>query len=264
MRDAAGAAAAERAAQSLRSRLDLWPLDCAAAGVDANRTMRASEALHEAAAQVLEEAFASWRPQLCVGFGDRSQSMTRRWPGLPTYNSPALTPRHPAREAKTIMKRVALLVARLAVGSLSVALSAWQQAPGAAPSRWSSRSRSSRTTCSSCRGGGGNTAVFVTANGVTVVDTKNPGWGQPILDKIKELTDQAGHDDHQHAHARRPRERQRRVSRHRRHRHAREHEEPTWRRWKPVTGWPAGAAAAEHLQGEQRAGACRSGRSRTG
>jgi len=25
-------------------------------------------------------------------------------------------------------------------------------------------------------------------NGVTVVDTKNPGWGQPILDKIKELT----------------------------------------------------------------------------
>ena len=26
------------------------------------------------------------------------------------------------------------------------------------------------------------------ADGVTVVDTKNPGWGQPILDKIKELT----------------------------------------------------------------------------
>jgi len=39
------------------------------------------------------------------------------------------------------------------------------------------------------RGGGGNTAVFVQARGVTVVDTKNPGWGQPILDKIKELTD---------------------------------------------------------------------------
>jgi glyoxylase-like metal-dependent hydrolase (beta-lactamase superfamily II) len=37
-------------------------------------------------------------------------------------------------------------------------------------------------------GGGGNTAVFVMANGVAVVDTKNPGWGQPILDKIKELT----------------------------------------------------------------------------
>ena len=38
------------------------------------------------------------------------------------------------------------------------------------------------------KGGGGNTAVFVTADGVTVVDAKNPGWGQPILDKIKELT----------------------------------------------------------------------------
>ena len=38
------------------------------------------------------------------------------------------------------------------------------------------------------RGGGGNTAVFVGADGVTVVDAKNPGWGKPILDKIKELT----------------------------------------------------------------------------
>src|SRR5438034_5030186 len=37
-------------------------------------------------------------------------------------------------------------------------------------------------------GGGGNTAVFVQGNGVVVVDAKNPGWGQPILDKIKELT----------------------------------------------------------------------------
>jgi cyclase len=38
-------------------------------------------------------------------------------------------------------------------------------------------------------GGGGNTAVFITANGVVVVDTKNPGWGQPLLDKIKTITD---------------------------------------------------------------------------
>jgi glyoxylase-like metal-dependent hydrolase (beta-lactamase superfamily II) len=38
------------------------------------------------------------------------------------------------------------------------------------------------------KGGGGNTAVFVMANGVAVVDAKNPGWGQPILDKIKGLT----------------------------------------------------------------------------
>jgi hypothetical protein len=29
--------------------------------------------------------------------------------------------------------------------------------------------------------GGGNTGVFVMTPGVAVVDTKNPGWGQPIL-----------------------------------------------------------------------------------
>jgi glyoxylase-like metal-dependent hydrolase (beta-lactamase superfamily II) len=38
-------------------------------------------------------------------------------------------------------------------------------------------------------GGGGNTAVFITASGVVVVDTKFPGWGRPILDKIRTLTD---------------------------------------------------------------------------
>jgi glyoxylase-like metal-dependent hydrolase (beta-lactamase superfamily II) len=38
------------------------------------------------------------------------------------------------------------------------------------------------------KGGGGNTAVFVRSDGVVVVDAKNPGWGKPILDKIKELT----------------------------------------------------------------------------
>jgi cyclase len=39
------------------------------------------------------------------------------------------------------------------------------------------------------RGGGGNSAVFITSNGVVVVDTKNPGWGQPLLDRIKTVTD---------------------------------------------------------------------------
>jgi len=38
------------------------------------------------------------------------------------------------------------------------------------------------------KGGGGNSAVFIMADGVTVVDTKNPGWGQPLLDKIKSVT----------------------------------------------------------------------------
>ena len=38
------------------------------------------------------------------------------------------------------------------------------------------------------KGGGGNTAAFLTASGVVIVDTKIPGWGQPIIDKVKELT----------------------------------------------------------------------------
>ena len=38
-------------------------------------------------------------------------------------------------------------------------------------------------------GGGGNTAAFITQTGVVVVDTKNPGWGPAILEKIKGVTD---------------------------------------------------------------------------
>jgi glyoxylase-like metal-dependent hydrolase (beta-lactamase superfamily II) len=38
-------------------------------------------------------------------------------------------------------------------------------------------------------GGGGNTAVLVTEAGVVVVDTKLPGWGQAILDKIRTVTE---------------------------------------------------------------------------
>ena len=38
-------------------------------------------------------------------------------------------------------------------------------------------------------GGGGNTAALVTDGGVVVVDTKNPGWGSAILDKIRTVTD---------------------------------------------------------------------------
>lgn len=39
------------------------------------------------------------------------------------------------------------------------------------------------------RGGGGNTAVFIMANGVALVDTKIAGWGQPIIERVRELTD---------------------------------------------------------------------------
>jgi cyclase len=39
------------------------------------------------------------------------------------------------------------------------------------------------------RNGGGNTAVFITEKGVVLVDTKNPGWGPRILDKVRSLTE---------------------------------------------------------------------------
>ena len=72
-------------------------------------------------------------------------------------------------------------------GRSVVGASAAYQAPAAGAE--GRRSREAEGQPLLLKGGGGNTAVFVAANGVVVVDTKNPGWGQPILDKIKELTD---------------------------------------------------------------------------
>src|SRR4029077_3911265 len=40
-------------------------------------------------------------------------------------------------------------------------------------------------------GQGGNTAAFVTANGVVIVDTKLANNGQAILDEVKKVTDKS-------------------------------------------------------------------------
>jgi glyoxylase-like metal-dependent hydrolase (beta-lactamase superfamily II) len=77
-----------------------------------------------------------------------------------------------------------LLGTLIAIGTLSLGLRAYQQPPGPKVIEV----EKVRDNLYMLKGGGGNTAVFVGANGVTVVDAKNPGWGQPILDKIKELT----------------------------------------------------------------------------
>jgi len=82
------------------------------------------------------------------------------------------------------MRRLMVLVVLLAVGSLTLAVAAYQQPP--APKVVEVEKLKDNLFV--LKGGGGNTAVFVGANGVVVVDTKNPGWGQPILDKIKGLT----------------------------------------------------------------------------
>jgi cyclase len=85
------------------------------------------------------------------------------------------------------MRRAMVLAALLAVGGLSVGVAAFQQAAANAPKVI--EVDKIKDNLYVLKGGGGNTAVFVQASGVTVVDAKNPGWGQPILEKIKTLTD---------------------------------------------------------------------------
>ena len=83
------------------------------------------------------------------------------------------------------MKRSVILGALVAVGALAMVVAAQQQAN--APKILDVTKLKDNLYV--LKGGGGNTAVFIMSDGVTVVDAKNPGWGQPILDKIKTLTD---------------------------------------------------------------------------
>jgi glyoxylase-like metal-dependent hydrolase (beta-lactamase superfamily II) len=99
------------------------------------------------------------------------------------------------------MKRALILGTVVLVGALSATVAALQQpsgreggARGAVPFGQEKPSADAlmvekvKNNLFVLRGGGGNTAVFVMANGVAVVDAKYPGWGAPILAKIKELT----------------------------------------------------------------------------
>jgi glyoxylase-like metal-dependent hydrolase (beta-lactamase superfamily II) len=85
------------------------------------------------------------------------------------------------------MRRSVVLGALIALGALSLAVSGYQ-APAPQASPRVVEVEKLKDNLFMLKGGGGNTAVFVATGGVVVVDTKNPGWGQPILDKIKELT----------------------------------------------------------------------------
>src|SRR5213594_1024778 len=84
------------------------------------------------------------------------------------------------------MRRATMLCGLIAVGELAVGLRAFQ--PPAQQGPKIVEVEKVKDNLFMLKGGGGNTAVYVGANGVTVVDAKNPGWGKPILDKIKELT----------------------------------------------------------------------------
>jgi len=85
------------------------------------------------------------------------------------------------------MRRATVLGALVAAGALSIAVSAQQQPP--APSAAAIGVQKIADNLYVMTGGGGNSAVFVATDGVTVVDTKNPGWGQPLLEKIRTVTD---------------------------------------------------------------------------
>jgi glyoxylase-like metal-dependent hydrolase (beta-lactamase superfamily II) len=96
------------------------------------------------------------------------------------------------------MKRIALLGGLIAIGGLSLAAAGFQAPQGRG--RGDGRGRGPqgpnvaqiekvRDDLYEITGGGGNTAAFITANGVVLVDTKLAGWGQAIMDKIKTVTD---------------------------------------------------------------------------
>src|SRR3989442_7433873 len=84
------------------------------------------------------------------------------------------------------MKRALVLGVLIAVGGLSLA--AYQPPQQQGPPVVTVEKVKDNLWVLRGDGGGGNTAVFAPANGVVVVDAKNPGWRKPILDKIKELT----------------------------------------------------------------------------
>jgi cyclase len=88
------------------------------------------------------------------------------------------------------MSRQIVLGTVMAIGAGALAVSAYQAPPAASPSPGPKvvEVEKIKDNLFMLKGGGGNTAVFVGTSGVVVVDTKLPGWGQPILDKIKELT----------------------------------------------------------------------------
>ena len=92
------------------------------------------------------------------------------------------------------MKRTIVLGVLIAVGVMSMAVAAFQ-APAAGPKViemqqvkdnlyvFLSSSPADRNAFS-----GGNVAALVTDTGVILVDTKLAGWGQPLLDKIRTVT----------------------------------------------------------------------------
>ena len=90
------------------------------------------------------------------------------------------------------MRRAVVLGAVIAFGALSISVRVLLAAQGPAPEQLNVEKLRDNLfilkTADPANESGGNTAVFIQSQGVTVVDTKNPGWGAPVLARIKELT----------------------------------------------------------------------------
>lgn len=85
------------------------------------------------------------------------------------------------------MRREAILGVLAGVGLGAIAVSGYQAPAAPAPPKTVTVDKL-KDNLFVLKGGGGNTALFLTAGGAVVVDTKLPGWGQPLLDAIKGVT----------------------------------------------------------------------------
>jgi cyclase len=86
------------------------------------------------------------------------------------------------------MRRGIVLGVLLAVGGLSLAAAGFQ-APARGPQGPNvAEIEKVNDRLYMITGGGGNTAAFLTDNGVVLVDTKLAGWGPAIMDKVKSVT----------------------------------------------------------------------------
>ena len=86
------------------------------------------------------------------------------------------------------MRRAVLLGTLLIIGAIGMRAQAPPQGAGAQPAQEATIEKL-KDNLFVIKGGGGNTAAFITANGVVIVDTKLAGWGERIMDKIRSVTD---------------------------------------------------------------------------
>lgn len=88
------------------------------------------------------------------------------------------------------MRRAVLLGILLTVGAIGMAKQAAQPPQGAAGSQpLVATIEKVRDNLYVIKGGGGNTAAFITAQGVVLVDTKLVNWGPPIMEQVRSVTD---------------------------------------------------------------------------